>query len=620
MANKKIITGIDGLRTLGVLAVIFYHLSPGILAGGYLGVLIFFVLTGFLITDSLIREREAFGKVNWRHFVVKRLKRLYPLLIFVFFVSALYFFFWQPKLLTGMRESFLSSVLSVNNWWQIWNGSSYFQNFAITANNAFKHIYFLSIEGQFYIVILLIMPLFLRLKKVISGLLTVILSVGSAALMGVLFLPSDPTRVYYGTDTRIFALFIGMTLAFFWRREKKKEQLHTVNRIFSLPLAVLLLVGLFGALFLLPDKSQIAYYGGMFAFCVIVALLLLLISHPGLPVNRLFSNPIFSYIGSRSYGIYLWQLPLFVSLENLGVNTALWYNILWEFAIILVLTELSYRFVEKPFWVSSWQGFKKFFTQNLVSLRKIPFYALLPLTLAGLIIIFSAPAQARDIETLQKHLSQSQKTTQAHNKALEEAESREAAAKPSSSSSSKVASSSSAPAPPPPAPIPGLSAAVTAKAATMPVAAVGDSVMLDVAGRMQTIFPQMYIDGLVGRQANQGAATFRGMPASVVANAKVLLIDLGINGSIEPSDIASVMQVANGRPVYWVNVRVPRVWQDGDNAALAKAAKQYPNLHIIDWYSVSAGHPEYFVSDQVHLTTAGITAYSNMVANAVVGS
>ena len=612
---KKIIPGIDGLRTLGVAAVIFYHIAPSVLAGGYLGVLIFFVISGYLVTDSLLREWTQNKKINWKNFAIKRLKRLYPLMLFIFLVAALFFFFFQPHMLTGMRESFVSSVLSVNNWWQISNGSSYFMNFAQTANSAFKHIYFLSIEGQFYLVIALLflfLPKRNKRARLLSALILSLLAIVSALLMAWLFVPSDPTRVYYGTDTRIFALLIGASLAFLFRRERASTRISYANHVFSFPLAFLAVVTLFVGIFFLPDKSPIAYYGGMFVFSLIIALLILLLAHPSLTVNRFFSSRFFGYIDSRSYGIYLWQLPVLVALENSGVATAAWYNIIWELALIVALSEFSYRMVEKPLKNLHWQDLKDFFTKNVISVQKMPRYALLLLVAAALVIIFSAPTQAKDLVKLQAHIGQAEKNNTSRNAEL---------AKEAAKSSHSATPETSTPAKtiPPVTNVAASSPAVLKKAAGMPVVAVGDSVLLDVSSSLQTNFPLMYINGLVGRQASDGLATLQATPPAVLNNAQAFLVNLGINGTVAPENVSDIMSVAGKRPVYWVNVRVPRSWQAGDNAELAAAAKQYSNLHILDWYDVSNGHPEYFVSDGVHLTNAGVAVYSNLVTNAIAG-
>ncbi|GAB2024764.1 hypothetical protein OfM1_08350 [Lactovum odontotermitis] len=642
-SNKRYIYGINALRSLGVLGVIFYHVTPKLLPGGYLAVQIFFVLTGFLLTRSLLAEYRASREIRWKEFFLKRIKRIYPQMLLVFLVSAFFFLIFQPKMLTGMRETFLSSLFSVNNWWQIADGASYFANFAQTANNAFKHVYFLSIEGQFAVVLALLMLILPKKKgKKLPVIMLLLLSLVSGLAMALMFKTGgDPTRVYYGTDTRIFALLIGAALAFAESGQKVRLKRRLVQF-----LALIAFLEILAAMFLLPDKSVFVYRGGMYLFSLLAALIIWLFATLNFGRNRLLSNGFFKYLGSRSYAIYLWQLPVFAVVENWGINSSLWYNVLWELALILLLSEISYRLVEKPFGQISLESVKEFFTRNLRSVRKLPIYALIPLGIAGLVIIVSSPAQSEDIKRLEKTIAGNKLAVESHNRELltSKGSSSSSAVSSSSSASSSGDSTESKPSSTSPesskaseetADTPSSSSSTTASSTTSassapsstesspvvpadyPMAAVGDSVMLDVSDRLQQTFPQMYLDGQVGRQADAGAAVLQALPPGILANAKAILIDLGINGTISDADINSVMAVAAGRPVFWVNVRVPRSWEAGDNAALANAAKSHPNLHVLDWYNTSINHPEYFVSDEVHLTSDGITAYVQLITQAV---
>ncbi|GAB2026690.1 acyltransferase family protein [Lactovum odontotermitis] len=521
-------------------------------------------------------------------------------------------------MLTGMRETFISSLLSVNNWWQIADGSSYFANFAQTANSAFKHIYFLSIEGQFTVILALLMLILSKKDgKKLPVIVLLLLSLASALAMARLFTAADPTRVYYGTDTRLFALLIGAALAFADTGSLK------LKREFTYFLAFIAVTAIAAALFFLPDKLAFIYQGGMYLFSLVTALLIWLLASQNLGRNSLLSNKLLKYLGARSYAIYLWQLPVFVAAENWGINGARWYNLIWELALIIALSEISHRFVERPFGKMSFENVKKFFSQNLRSMRKLPIYALFPVGLAGLVIIFSSPSQSADIKGLEKKIASSKLAAEAHNRALiaqkpshstgsKNEESTVSTSSSSISSSSPAASQPAAKKAPENRKILGL-----VNPATYPMAAVGDSVMLDVSERLQQAFPLMYLDGQVGRQADTGASVLQSLPDGILANARAILIDLGINGTISDADIAAVMKVASGRPVFWVNVRVPRSWEAADNATLAAAAAKYPNLHVLDWYSTAINHPEYFVSDEVHLTSDGITAYVQLVGQAV---
>ncbi|WP_019778823.1 acyltransferase family protein, partial [Streptococcus sobrinus] len=203
--KKRYITGFDGLRTIGLLAVIFYHIYPSIFRGGYLGVALFFVLSGYLITDLLLREYEANGRIAVKAFLLRRFKRLYPNMIAVMLLSTVYMYFFQKNLLNGMRNVFLSSIFSVNNWWQIAKGGSYFAK--LLAEAPFEHFYSLSIEGQFYLfwplIIIVLMRIFRKNRTAIFNVLDIILLLSFVEMSLLYKAHVDPTRIYYGTDTRL---------------------------------------------------------------------------------------------------------------------------------------------------------------------------------------------------------------------------------------------------------------------------------------------------------------------------------------------------------------------------------------------------------------------------------
>src|SRR5699024_4160906 len=226
LKNSRYITGFDGIRSLAVVGVILYHLLPTSLKGGYLGVPIFFVVSGYLITDLLRLEWEQNGKINIWQFYVRRMKRLYPGLVFLLITASAYITLFQRGLLNNLRGTVVSSLLYVNNWWQIKNGLSYFDRFA--NESPFTHIWSLAVEGQNYFVwpiLFVLLMVFVRKKKwivykVLGG------SLISAILMMILFTPGgDPTRVYYGTDTRLFSIWLGSALAFVWPSTRLKKNI-----------------------------------------------------------------------------------------------------------------------------------------------------------------------------------------------------------------------------------------------------------------------------------------------------------------------------------------------------------------------------------------------------------
>lgn len=599
---KRYITGFNGLRTVGVLAVILYHIWPNTIRGGFLGVVLFFVLSGYLVTDSLLREYEAHQSINLWNFWKRRLKRLYPLLITIFLVVTPYLLIFQRNLWQGLRSEFLSSVFSVQNWWQISQGSSYFAN--ISGASPFKHIYYLAIEGQFF----LIWPLLLFiLIKFVKGrgknfIITSIIALISAILMMILFTPgTDPTRVYYGTDTRLFSLMMGASLAFVWPLNKLAKKINKRGEKLGLQLTVGISLLLLISYFFMPAESAITYYGGMWFISLLTMILIALVAHPALPANKIFSNVVFDYIGSRSYGIYLWQLPVFVLAEAKLLEPLAWYNIIWQLALILGLAELSYRFVEVPAKNFNYGNI----LANIQSFIKNKGWKeaknILPITLSAVVIvilgfILFSPASPHDQKIIEEKIMAQQEALQ--KKELAAANNK--VALPLKTIASKYQ----------------IEPVVAEKASKMKILAVGDSVMVAGSTNMQEVFPNMLIDATVGRQASSVLDELNKMK-SKVPHPDALLIGLGTNGVIKEADVADVIKYAAGKPVYWINVHADRVWESPDNKLLSQMAKKYSNLKIIDWNKTSEGKTAWFYSDGIHPKGEGAIKYAALIANSI---
>lgn len=270
--NSRYITGIDGVRTLAVIGVIFYHLMPSYLPGGYLGVPILFVISGYLITDLLRQEWQQNEKIGVLKFYIRRLKRLYPSLVTVLVISTAYITLFQRNLLNNLRGAVLSSLLYVNNWWQIDHGLSYFDRFG--NESPFTHLWTMAVEGQNY----LIWPiLFIFLMKFVKRRDWIFYALSIAALlsaigMAVGFTPGeDPTRVYYGTDTRIFSILIGNALAFIWPSTRLKTEIpDSAKRILNIAGLASLFMLVVSFIFM-DDRFSFPYYGGIYLVSLITA-------------------------------------------------------------------------------------------------------------------------------------------------------------------------------------------------------------------------------------------------------------------------------------------------------------------------------------------------------------
>jgi peptidoglycan/LPS O-acetylase OafA/YrhL len=633
--KRRYITGFDGLRTIGVLGVILYHLRPDIFRGGYLGVPIFMVVSGYLITDGLIMEFDRTGGFDFKGFWQRRIRRLYPGLVLMLLATSAYITLFARGLLHNLHQIVLSNLTYLYNWWQIANGQSYFAKFA-QGDSPFTHLWTLSIEGQFYLIWPLIMLLVLRRSganyKKRGFQVAMALAVVSALLMAILYqpkagIPYDPSRLYYGTDTRAFSILLGAGLAFLWPSARLAQNVSRTDKTVLNVAGGLALIGMLAMVIFTTDQSPFLYRGGMFIFSILVTLLVAVVAHPGAAFNRLLSNPVFSWIGRRSYGLYLYQLPVMVFVEGRATNLAdhqLLYPLL-EVILIVGITELSYRFVEQPLAHAQFTRKNLFtFSQSLKQRNQaIRVGILAVIAVIGLVGVFQAPhVKAAGESPLAKRLADTKKDKVTDKKRLKQLQKRIAEADKSESSSGTSSSSRPVKRQPErklPAPVKRLTAAETAKAKAISFTAIGDSVMKDGEPLLEKIFPQAYIDAVPSRQVLDGVEAMKKYAAQG-ALAHTILVGLGTNGPVTADNLADMMAVATTkRQVYWINVRVPtKQWQNTTNAALKNGAKRYPNLHIINWYGYANPHNNWFYDDHVHPNPDGSQYYATFIAKALI--
>ena len=607
LKNSRYITGFDGIRSLAVVGVILYHLLPTSLKGGYLGVPIFFVVSGYLITDLLRQEWEQNGKINIWQFYVRRMKRLYPGLVFLLITASAYITLFQRGLLNNLRGTVVSSLLYVNNWWQIKNGLSYFDRFA--NESPFTHIWSLAVEGQNYLVwpiLFVLLMVFVRKKKwivytVLGG------SLISAILMMILFTPGgDPTRVYYGTDTRLFSIWLGSALAFVWPSTRLKKNIpKQAKRVLNLA-GLISLIALILFFFLLDDHYSFVYYGGMLLVSLFCVVLVAVTAHPGASVNKWLTNPVFSWIGKRSYGIYLYQFPVMIFYEAKVANIAdhVLLHTLIEISLILIISELSYRYIERPLarfdYGQTIQVVKGWFTKPIISKQKpwvIPGILMVLIALVGFV---TAPKNSvtADQKKLQAQIAESKRLAE---------ESQKNEDNNSNTVDQAVLDKY------------GLTAKQGKKAQKLELTAFGDSVMLDAATDLKELYPKVVVDGDVGRQLYASEPYIEELKKQNLLKDTVL-IGLGTNGAFSESQFDSIMSALGDRKVYWVNVRVPtKRWQNDVNALLAQMAKKYDNLTLIDWYDYSNSHNDWFYDDQVHPNLEGMKHYIHLVSETLLG-
>lgn len=633
MKKNRFITGYSGLRALAVIGVILYHLDPNSFMGGYLGVPIFFVLSGYLVTDHMMNSYVQTGSYDNKHFYLSRIKRLYPQLITVLWLSATYIFVFQRNLLAKLNQIVLANLLNVYNFWQIGNGQSYFERFA-SNESPFNNLWTMSIEGQFYIVWPIIIYLLVKLVRKKKNIFWILfgLSLASAIEMAVLYLLRfDINRIYYGTDTRFFSLGLGAVLALIWPiaqlnpHVRKKDTL--ILDIMGLVSFVIMMM-LFFSKAMDPQRS-FAYCGGMLLFTLDICILAGVIAHPGSHWNRILTNKLFDWIGSRSYGIYLYQFPVMIFFEdkvNIGDHPNAYHII--EIILILLITEITYRLIEKPMSKTSWSKTKAYFARIFDwdatdYAKKIQaFIAFLILIVGSAAIVVAPRVKAEDFNKSQlaerinqntkkqktdnakliKKLKKQKQKKEDKSKAIQEA-TKQATQHPVNKSYVKY----------------GISQLDLQLAQKVQVTAIGDSVMAGSSSNLKQLMPKALIDAAVSRQLNVAFGLLDNYKSQGVL-ADNVLIGLGTNGPFSMDDLNKIMYaVGPRRKVFWVNVHVPtRDWQNSVNSLIKQGAKRYHNLIVIDWYSYSKNHPKWFYGDHTHPNLIGSKYYSALITKTIV--
>ncbi|MBP5843604.1 acetyltransferase, partial [Lactiplantibacillus plantarum] len=616
MNPRRYITGFDGIRTLAVLGVIIYHLMPASLQGGYLGVPIFFVVSGYLITDILLQDILSRGHVRIWRFLGHRMRRLYPAFVTMLLGTTAYITLFQRSLLTNIRATVLTNLVYVYNWFEINHGQSYFDRF--NGESPFTHLWSLSIEGQYYLfwplVIGILMVIFKKRSRVFWFMM---IAAGiSAITMAMLYDPANTNRVYYGTDTRMFAILLGSGLAFIWPSRELSADIANVNRVTLDILGGASLIAIIWMFFQMSGQSDFTYRGGMLLFTVLSTVLVATVAHPASHLNRVLTNPLFKYVGQRSYGIYLYQFPVMIFYEtkvkNIGDHLLL--NSLIEVALILIVTELSYRFIENPMRHYDYSrllvDFKDFLRKpkfNRVTTAIVALTTVLFVITAVGFVQQPSKAEANKKTELQKTIAANSKAADKKNAA---ALKRQKAAQAAAASSKKVATEKMQ--------TKQAEAKLNSKQkqvekeydlkpqvvlamANTDLTAIGDSVLLDVSSDLQDVIPGTVVQGRVGRQVTEVPGIINSLKSQGQLAHNVLL-NIGTNGTITDDQAEQVVKlIGKDRQIFWVTAHVPtQSWQNQVNAQIAKTAKKHANVHVIDWHGRAQNQSGWFADDNVH--------------------
>jgi len=600
--------GIDGLRAVAVAAVFLYHAGVSWMPGGFLGVDVFFVISGYLITSLLIAEYDLRGAVALGRFWAARARRLLPALFVLLAVCLLIGATLQRGRLIGLRGDALASIFYVANWRFIFGHESYFAQFG--RPGLLRHLWSLAVEEQFY---LLWPPLFLlalraRGRRVLPWLVGVA-AIGSAAIMWALYTPdADPSRIFYGTDTRAAPLLVGVALAFVWKPSSMPAWTSRRARAALDASSIAALAAVIYAFASVHDYDERIYRGGFLVLALCAALLLATIVHPASLLGRQLARGLPRWIGERSYGIYLWHWPILVFTRP-GIDVHLARGVLIPAQAVgtVLIAAISYRYVEMPIRSGALRRLCLRAPRFLAQPRT-PFVFAAG-AIAGLLVLVSLTPQG--VAVLPPGFSRQAL-------ASSELASRQLVLPPASGASATPAPAARHSAedgrgrPPkhrhhrtlPPIPRSG------------PILAVGDSVMLGASATLEaTLGPELHIDAVVSRQPEQTIARLFAYRAAGSLPRRVI-VHIGDNGPVYYADLQRLREALAGVPlVVIVNVRVDTSWQGEVNSELAQAVAGWHEATIADWYDASAGPGT--LADGTHTTPLGAQVFASVIARAI---
>ncbi|HEV8025010.1 MAG TPA: acyltransferase, partial [Candidatus Nanopelagicales bacterium] len=346
--------GLDGLRAIAIIGVLLYHAGVEWVPGGFLGVDVFFVLSGFLITSLILEEYDRSGRVDFRRFYLGRARRLLPAVVLLLVVVGAAVLLFYRDALSAFREDALATILYLNNWWYIALDQSYFESMGRPP--LLKHLWSLAVEEQFYLIwpavaLLLVRrggrPLVRRLALVIALLSTAWMAY--LAIRGGYPVDADPSRAYFGTDSHSMGLLVGAALATVWRPGRLNPSLASSPRTIVTGIGIAMLAVIFGFYLFVGEFTPWLYRGGFLALAVFTAVLIAAVTHPASPLGPILGVGVLRYIGRRSYGIYLWHWPVFmVTRPGIDVPWSEPVAFVARIGITLAIAEASYRFVEMP--------------------------------------------------------------------------------------------------------------------------------------------------------------------------------------------------------------------------------------------------------------------------------
>lgn len=602
--KSKYLPSIDSLRALAVLAVIIYHVDVNYLPGGFLGVDLFFVLSGYLISSLIIKEYRKTGSLNLYNFYIRRARRLLPAVYFMITVGLVVMVLFNEVLLRKSHLDAIFGYIYSSNWWYIFHKLDYFDSFG--AQSPFKHLWSLAIEEQFYMIFPLLFLLVNRKKKSKDGtyklnknFLYVVLGLILVSLIAhiLLFDINNISRIYFGTDTRAFSLLVGVVGAILYPMERLHAKVTPQQNMIYSVVSLVSIATLITVMIYTSEYNTLLYRGGFLLVAILGLIVIISSGKQHTLMSRLLSFKPVVFIGKISYSLYLWHFPVLVlttPVSEIG-NPNIIFVIL-RVILTFILATASYVFVETPI---RKLGFKNYINIIFKKLKKRPrkskkVYAgvvglvsiLFLMGIFGKSVPFISTAFVKEMEANKE----TQFVNNGNNKDNNQEKSSDSNKdnkdnKEDKKNSDKKYSS---------------------------VIVMGDSLTVDIGEKFQELYPGAVIDGKIGRQLYVAVEEAKSYSKYNNENSAVIF-QLGTNGPFTESQIEELVKEFDKADIYFVNIKVPRAWEKTVNTALKEIQEKHSNVKLIDWYSVANSTKDLFEPDRVHLNQAGIAEMVTLI-------
>ncbi|WP_436794369.1 acyltransferase family protein [Actinospongicola halichondriae] len=616
--------GLDGLRAVSVVAVVLYHLDNDHAIGGYLGVEVFFVVSGYLITSLLLTERDQRGHVDLGRFWLRRARRLLPAAIALITTVCLHGLVFARDDVAGFRGDALASIFYVQNWWAVVSDQSYFAGFG--RPSPLRHLWSLAIEEQFYlfwpVVVAVVLHRFGGRRTLLVA--TSVAVVVSLVLMRSLADVTDLDRAYYGTDTRAFGLLAGAALAMVWRPGPSLADRAIRVPVVALDVAAALAVG--ALVWQFEFRSEFDSFTFPWGFAWVDALTLVAIvsvSTAGTVSGRILGASPLVALGRRSYSIYLWHWPVFVFLrpgEELPFGGVV--ADLLRIAVALVLAELSYRLVEQPFRDGRARAALRRVVARLMAADRLGAgvggaFGAVVLLVGAVALQNGSPGD--DLEAQFRDAVEAQGVDADDVIADENA----------LPSTTAVPTTGTGPIGPPAPAVPTEATTTTSTTTTVPiptslpdgtptggpVTIIGESVTLGARAELLRRLPVSTVNAEISREFVKSVDVAELLEAGDLLQPTVL-VHIGNNGVVPDGQLDRLLAIVGGRRLIVTTVSVPRRWEQQVNSSLLNFANAHDNVELLDWQAVVAAE-DGLLFDGVHLTKPGIQRYAAFLVEAI---